>query len=114
MEMGCRMILRSNSPRRVILISAMNETSTSMGSVGKERPAPPVKSVRLMDIGVAKTMNHMAQSNRYKEIQTSNNAGGNRKAYQNSYATASPTNGKVTRPMMASQRFDIWLMPNTG
>ena len=67
-----------------------------------------------MDTGVAKTMNHIAQSKRYNEIQTTNNTGGNNKAYQNSYATVSPTNGKVTRPMMASQRFDIWLMPNTG
>ena len=78
------MILRSNSPRRAILIRAMKVTSTSMGSVGKERPAPPVRSVRLMETGVAKTMNHMAQSNRYKVIHTTNKAGGNRKAYQNS------------------------------
>jgi len=52
--------------------------------VVSERLTTQVKSVRLMETGVAKTMNHMAQSNLYNVIQITNKAGGIRKAYQNS------------------------------
>lgn len=69
--------------------------STSMGSVGTDKPEPPVRSSSVKDKGVARTTNHMAQSNLYKVSHKTNKAGGMRKAYHCSNATPNATSGRV-------------------
>ena len=92
--MGCLIRRLSYSPKMNILSNTKAVTRTNMGSVGKLSPAPPVRSVRLTEIGVAATMNHMAQSKRYKVTQKTINPPGIKSSGHHSLTTISATNGR--------------------
>jgi|SRR6056300_121710 len=113
MEIGCRKIRLSYSPNRAILTKAINVTNTSMGSVGMDKPEPPVRSVSVMDTGVAKTMNHMAQSSRYRVSQTTRSAGGNKNTYHCSNTTANAINGSKAEAISANDLLLISTRPST-
>lgn len=91
--MGCLIKRLSYSPKMNILSNTKAVTSTNIGSVGKLSPVPPVRSVRFTEIGVAATINHMAQSNRYKVTQKTINPPGINSSGHHSLATISATNG---------------------
>ena len=81
--------------KKNILTRVMKVISTNKGSVGTDNHEPPVRSSSVTDKGVARTTNHMAQSNLYKVSHTTNKAGGMRKAYHCSNATPNATSGRV-------------------
>ena len=101
MEIGCLISRISYSPMKSILTMTRPVINTSKGSVGKERPAPPVRSVRFTERGVDKTTNHMAQSNRYRVSHTTSKPAGKSKSSHHSLATIRPMNGKTSSAMMA-------------
>ena len=69
---------------------------TSIGSVGKDKPEPPVRSVKLTDKGVAATINHIAQSNLYRVSQTTSMPTGSNNSSHHSLAITKATIERTT------------------
>ena len=106
---GCLIRRLSYSLKNIILTRVKAVINTNIGSVGIERPAPPVRSLRLIDNGVAITTNHMAQSILYKVTQTANSPTGMNNASHHSMATITATTGSIAMAIAIDTRLDILL-----
>ncbi len=104
---GCLIKRLSYSLKNIILTSVNAVINTNMGSVGIDNPAPPVRSVRLTDTGVAITTNHMAQSILYKVTQTARSPTGMNKASHHSIATITAITGSIAMAIAIVTRLDI-------